>query len=134
MDTIETGQPRRKLNFLLWIIQILLALLFIFSGTMKFIMPVAEMTREIPFPGWFLHFIGASEIAGGLGLVLPELLKIRRELTPLAAAGLFIIMIGATVINLKVGPRGAALITAPVGLLLVFVAYSRWRTFPRQSP
>ena len=110
---------------LLWVVQILLAMLFLFAGTMKFVMSVEEMTRQISLPGWFLHFIGVAEILGGLGLILPGIFGIRRGLTPLAAAGLVIIMIGATVVSWKTGQHGAALANVIFGLLLAWVAYYR---------
>jgi len=131
MNPVATNQSGRKLNVLLWVLQVLLAMLFMFSGVMKFIIPVAEMAKQIPFPGWFLHFIGCAEIVGAIGLVLPGILRIQTGLTPLAAAALVIIMIGATAVNLKVGQRGAALTTVIIGVLLVFVAYNRRRTAPR---
>jgi len=130
MNPVATNQSGRKLNVLLWVLQVLLAMLFMFSGMMKFIIPVAEMAKQIPFPGWFLHFIGGAEILGAIGLVLPGILRIRTGLTPLAAAALVIIMIGATAVNLKIGQRGAALTTVIVGLLLVFVAHNRRRMAP----
>jgi uncharacterized membrane protein YphA (DoxX/SURF4 family) len=117
--------------YVLWILQILLGLLFLFSGSMKFVMSVAEMTKDMPWmPGWFLHFIGVMEILGGFGLILPSLLRIRPGLTPLAAACLVIIMIGATVITLSVTGIGPAMIPLIVGILCVFVAYGRWRLAP----
>ena len=131
MNPVATDRSGRKLNVLLWVLQALLAMLFMFSGVMKFIIPVAEMTKQIPFPGWFLHFIGGAEILGAIGLVLPGILRIRTGLTPLAAAALVVIMIGATALNLKAGQRPAALITVVVGLILVFVAYDRRRMAPR---
>ena len=131
MNPVATNRSGRKLNVLLWVVQALLAMLFMFAGVMKFIIPVAEMTKQIALPGWFLHFIGLSEIFGSIGLVLPGILRIRTGLTPLAAAALVIIMIGATAVNLKVGQRGPALITVVVGLLLAFVAYNRQRMAPR---
>ena len=85
-----------NLNRGLWIVQVLLALLFLFAGGMKLVLPIEEMTKEIAMPGWFLRFIGVAEVLGGLGLVLPGLTGIRPGLTPLAAAGLVIIMIGAS--------------------------------------
>ncbi len=127
MKPVTADSSSRKLHVFLWVLQVLLAMLFIFSGVMKFIMPIEEMTKQIALPGWFLHFIGAAEILGGIGLFLPGVLRIRTGLTPLAAAGLVIIMIGATAVNFKTGQRGAALTTIIVGLLLVFVAYNRWR-------
>jgi uncharacterized membrane protein YphA (DoxX/SURF4 family) len=130
MKPVATDRSGRKLNVLLWVVQVLLAMLFMFAGVMKFILPVAEMTKQIPFPGWFLHFIGGAEILGALGLVLPGILRIRTGLTPLAAAALIVIMIGATALNFKIGSGVAALITLVVGLLLVFVAYNRRQTAP----
>ena len=130
MKLIATDRSGRKLNVLLWVLQVLLAMLFMFAGVMKFVMPVEEMTRQIALPGSFLHFIGACEILGAIGLVLPGILRIRTGLTPLAAAALVVIMIGATAVNLKTGQRGAALTTVIVGLLLVLVAYNRRRMAP----
>ena len=130
MKPVATDRSGRKLNVLLWVLQVLLAMLFTFSGVMKFVMPVEEMTKQIALPGWFLHFIGVAEILGAIGLVLPGILRIRTGLTPIAAAALMIIMIGATAVNLKTGQRGAALTTVVVGLLLVFLAYNRWRIAP----
>ncbi|HWP73654.1 MAG TPA: DoxX family protein, partial [Methylomirabilota bacterium] len=75
-------------------------------------------------------FIGVMEILGGFGLVLPSLLRIRPGLTPLAAACLVIIMIGATVITLTAMGVGAAILPLIVGILCVFVAYGRWRLAP----
>ena len=89
------------MNILLWIIQSLLSLLFLFAGIMKFLMPVADMQKGSPvvFSGWFFHFIGVCEILGGLGLILPALLRIKPGLTLLAAIGLGIITLGATIIT-----------------------------------
>jgi len=119
------------MNIALWIVQVLLALLFLFAGVMKFIMPIEEMTKQMPvaIPGLFLQFIGVCEILGGLGLILPGLFRVKTWLTPLAAAGLFIIMIGATVISLKLGVSFA--ISPLLAMLLsAFVAYGRWRLAP----
>ena len=120
------------MNIALWIIQALLALLFLFAGGTKLIMPMEEMTKQmmVPLPGLFLRFIGACEVLGGLGLVLPWLLRIRPRLTPLAAAGLVIIMIGATTVTLMTGDIAMALVSLVVGLLCVCVAYGRWRHTP----
>ena len=119
------------MNIALWIIQALLALLFLFAGGTKLVLPIAEMTKDMPsMPGWFLRFIGVAEILGGLGLILPGLTGIAPGLTPLAAAGLTIIMIGATAIGLRTGPVPMALIPLAVGLLAAFVAYGRWRLAP----
>ena len=125
------SDPRRPiLNYVLWTIQVLLATEFLLAGVMKFVMPVAEMTKLMPLPAWFLWFIGVAEILGGIGLILPSLLRIRPVLTPLAATALVIIMIGATVVSAQTGGVKAALLPFVVGLLAAFVAYGRWRLWP----
>src|SRR2546423_13069621 len=107
------------MNRALWIIQILLALLFLFAGAVKLVMPIEEMTKQMPvmLPGMFLRFIGVAEVLGGIGLILPGLLRIQPGLTPLAAAGLVIIMIGATIVTLEGGPIAPALMPLLVGIL-----------------
>ena len=121
------------MNYALWIIQWLLALLFLFAGGMKLVLPIEEMTKQMPLllPGLFLRFTGVVEVLGAIGLILPWLLRIRPGLTPLAAVGLAIVMIGATVYTLAAGGLTAALIPLLVGLLSAFVAYGRWRLTPK---
>lgn len=120
------------MNILLWIIQILVGLLFIFSGSMKFVMSVAEMNAQAPvaLPGLFLHFIGVCEILGGLGLILPSLLRIKPGLTPLAATGLAIITGGATVITAMGPVKAMMLLPFVTCVLCIVVAYGRWRVRP----
>ncbi len=127
MSSASTQTPSQKTIVLLWIIQGLLALVFMFAGVMKFVMPIEEMTKQVPLPGLFLRFIGVAEVLGAIGLILPGLLRIRPGLTPLAAAGLAIITVGATVVTLMIGGGATALFPLVVALLSAFVAYSRWR-------
>jgi hypothetical protein len=118
------------MTYALWIVQGLLALIFLFSGGMKLVMPLEALTEQMPLPGLFVRFIGVAEVLGAIGLILPGLLRIRPGLTPLAAAGLVIIMIGATVLTLLLGSGVTlALIPLVVGLLSAFVAYGRWSCF-----
>ena len=122
------------MTYALWIVQGLLALLFLFTGGIKLVLPIEVLTEGSPLPGWFVRFIGVAEVLGAIGLVLPGLLSVRPGLTPLAASGLVIIMIGATVLALAgVVPGGGVapvLIPVVVGLLSAFVAYGRWRLAP----
>ncbi len=122
------------MTYALWIVQVLLALLFLFAGGMKLVLPIEALTEQMPLPGLFVRFIGVAEALGGLGLILPGLLGIWPGLTPLAAAGLVIIMIGAIVLTLAGGEVALALIPLVVGLLLAFVAYGRWRLTPHGGP
>src|SRR2546423_1416201 len=108
--------PRRRImTRALWIVQGLLALLFLFTGSMKLVVPIEMLTAQmpLPLPGPFLQFIGVAEVTGAIGLILPGLLRIRPILTPLAACGLVIIMIGATVVTLAGGEVVPALV--PLG-------------------
>ncbi len=112
------------------ILQWLLALLFLFAGAVKLILPIEALTHQLPLPGPFLRFIAVCEVLGALGLILPGLLRIRPGLTPLAAAGLVIIMVGAVWVNVTYAEAILALIPLVVGILAAFVAYSRWRVAP----
>jgi uncharacterized membrane protein YphA (DoxX/SURF4 family) len=123
------------MNRALWVVQILLAALFLFAGVMKLVLPLEKMAGPVEFPGWFLRSIGVAEILGGVGLILPALLRIKPGLTPLAAVGLVIIMTGAVVITLPSMGVAQALIPLIVGLLAAFIAYGRWRLVPlTESP
>jgi len=116
-----------KSNAALWVIQGLLAALFLFAGGFKLALPLAALAKVSPLPAAFLKFIGVCEVTGAVGLILPGLLRIRTGLTPLAAAGLAIIMIGATVVT--VATQGAAPAALPfcVGILAATVALGRRR-------
>jgi uncharacterized membrane protein YphA (DoxX/SURF4 family) len=123
------------MKYALWIVQVLLALVFLFAGGVKLVMPFEEMAAQmtVPLPEWFLRFIAVAEVLGALGLVLPGLLRIRPGLTPLAAAGLVILMIGATGTTLVGGDVAPALFPLVVGLFAAFVAYGRWRLAPQRD-
>jgi len=120
----------KRLTCALWIVQGLLALTFLFAGGTKLVWPIEEMTKDVALPGLFLRLLGVVEVLGAIGLILPGLLHIRPGLTPLAAAGLVLIMIGATGITLGTMGPALALIPLVVGLLAAFVAYGRWRLLP----
>jgi DoxX-like protein len=114
-----------RFNRTLWTVQAVLALVFVFSGGMKLVLPLDTFSGPIVLPGAFLRFIGTAELLGGLGLILPGALKIRTELTPIAAAGLVIIMIGATVLSVAAMGLVAGIPPAVVGTLAGLVAYGR---------
>ena len=121
------------MNYVLWIVQGLLALIFLFTGGTKLILPIEVLTEQTPLPGLFVRFLGVAEVLGAIGLILPGLVHIWPVLTPLAGSGLVIIMIGATVLTLVgVVPVGAAMALIPlmVGILSGFVTYGRWRLVP----
>jgi len=121
------------MTYVLWVVQGLLALLFLFAGGIKLILPLEVLTKQMPLPGLFVRFIGVAEVLGALGLILPGLLRIRTSLTPLAAAGLVIVMMGATVFTLATGGGPLALVPLVIGFLAAFVAYGRRHVTPLAS-
>ncbi len=121
------------MKYALWIAQVLLALAFVPAGAMKLITPDETLTAWYPFPALFIRFIGVCELLGAVGLILPGLLRVREELTPLAAAGLASIMAGAVATTLAVGGGTAAVMPLALGLLAIFVAYGRTRPVRRSS-
>jgi uncharacterized membrane protein YphA (DoxX/SURF4 family) len=116
---------KMRKNVTLWVIQGLLAALFLFAGVMKLVMPIEAMAGPVSLPGFLLRFVGVAETFGAIGLILPGLLRIHRKLTPLAASGLVVIMVGATVITAMSGTFAPALVPLFVGLLSAAVAYGR---------
>jgi hypothetical protein len=118
------------MNRALWVVQGLLAAVFLFTGGVKLILPVEAMQSPVALPGPVLRFIGVAEVLGALGVVLPGLLGIRPGLTPLAATGLVMIMTGATVITVMAVGTAPSLIPLAVGLLAAFVAYGRSQLTP----
>ena len=128
---VDSTTHRKGLSVALWISQIIMAALFFFAGVMKFVMPVEQMTKGSSLPGSFFHFIGVMEVLGAIGLIVPALSRISPFLTPLAASGLAIIMVGATVMSLPMGL--AALFPFVITLIVAFIAYGRFRLRPIQS-
>ena len=125
------------MNILLWVIQIILALLFLFAGITKLVLPIEVLTamgspNQVQLPGLFIRFIGVCETLGALGLILPGVFRRRQELTPLAAAGLVVIMIGAVIVTAIGDGVVAAVGPLVVGLLCAFVAYGRSKLIPHR--
>ena len=124
----------KRTNAALWGGQWLLGLFFALgSGAPKLLLPPDALPLPIPLPGPLLALIGVAEVLGGLGLVLPGLLRTRPGLTPLAAAGLVLVTIGATAYQLAAGQPESALFAAVVGLLCAFVGYGRWQVAPHRG-
>lgn len=125
MATSQTpsASPGRGLNITLWVLQVLLAAMFIFAGLTKLVNvqpEVIEGFEKIGLGQGFRVLIGVLELAGGVGLLIPPL-------SGLAAMGLVGIMIGAVVVVVfKTPPAAAAAVPAAFGAVLAFVAWGRW--------
>ena len=127
MTSISLTQSRQPSTKRVWIAQGVLAALFLLAGGTKLVMPAATLAAQSHMPGGFIKFIGVCETLGALGLILPGVFRTQVRLTPLAAAGLTIIMIGAVVTTLAQGQGPAAVLPAVVGVMTTYVARIRSR-------
>jgi len=122
------------LHVTLWIVQLLLAVAFGMAGVMKSTQPIADLAAAMVWPGdlpaVLVRFIGVSELAGALGLVLPAATRIRPLLTPLAAIGLVVVMVLASLFHISRGEWFALPINFALGGLAAFVAWGRLRKVP----
>jgi uncharacterized membrane protein YphA (DoxX/SURF4 family) len=118
-------------NILLWVLQLLLAAVFLWHGWLL-LSPPAHLVELIKasIPTALRLFLGVAEVAAAAGLVLPGLTRIATWLTPLAAAGLVPIMTGATVLHIWRSEFSSAVITAVLLALVTLVAYMRWKVAP----
>jgi hypothetical protein len=122
------------MKYVLWFVQILLALAFLAAGWLKLTTPVDELAQAMVWvndvPVWLVRFIGLAEVAGGLGLVLPALTRIQPQLTPLAGAALALDMFLAAGFHLLRGEFGFIIPNIILLALAAFVAYGRWKLVP----
>jgi hypothetical protein len=112
-------------NISLWVVQGLVALVFMFAGVFKLMTPAAVLEEQAHMNAYFLKFIATCEVLGALGLILPGVLNIQRRLTPIAAVGLTIIMIGAISVSLLQGMAATAILPLIVGVLAIVIVLSR---------
>ena len=119
------------MNVALWVLQSLLAVVFLGHGWL-FLFPPADMVEQMnaSIPPAFRIFIGVAEVIAAVGLTLPGITRVLPRLVPLAAAGLMIVMIGATYLHLARGEYSSAATTAVLLVALTFVAYMRWKVKP----
>jgi DoxX-like family len=73
------------MTYVLWTVQVLLRLLFVFTGETKLVLPLEVLTEQTPLSGWFVRFLSVAEVLGAVGLILTGLVGVRPGLTPLAA-------------------------------------------------
>lgn len=132
-DTLVPVQPRRLLGTFLWLAQGVLAFFLIWGAYMKLGMPLDEAAKMAPWvavhPG-LAKFTGVVDLLGGLGIVLPALLRIQPRLSVLAAVGIIALQVLAMGFHLM---RGEAMVL-PMNLVLLalaaFVLWGRTRAVP----
>lgn len=119
------------MNIVLWVLQVLLAVVYVGHGWM-FLSPPAELVDIMneQFAPWFRIFLGVAEILAAVGLILPGVTRILPQLVAWAAAGLMIVMSSATVLHLVRAEYTSAIMSAVLFILVTFVAYMRWRVLP----
>lgn len=119
------------MNITLWMLQILLAAAF-FAHGMLFLNPppdIAVLMNE-SLPRWFQLFLGVAEVAAAVGLTLPGITRILPQLVAVAAAGIMLVMISATVWHIVRAEYSSAAVTALLLVMATFTAYARWRVVP----
>jgi hypothetical protein len=121
------------MNVVLWMIQGLVAAMFLMSGVTKSTQPRDKLVQRMPFyediAPPVVRLIGGAELAGALGLVLPAVFGFATVLAPLAATGLALIMVLATGMHARRKEPGAMLLTSVLLILAVVIAWSRFRTY-----
>jgi len=124
----------KALHIALWVAQLLLAAAFGFAGVLKSTMPIDELAAKMVWPGAIppalVRFIGVSELAGALGLVLPAATRIKPVLTPIAAVGLIVVMVLAAGFHVLRGELFALPVNFGFAALAAFVAWGRLRKAP----
>jgi putative oxidoreductase len=121
------------MNIVLWVLQVGLGVFFLFTGIQHFILPPglpAPMAWMYDLPPALHYFSGTAEILIALGLILPGLTRIQTRLTPLAAAGLVIVMLGAATWHFPRGEYQNIVMNLVIAAVAAFVAYARWRLVP----
>ena len=121
------------MNILLWVLQILLAVAFAAHGVL-FLNPPPELLVEMDkmLPTWFRLFLGVAEVLATVGLILPGMTRIMPRLVTLAAVGIMIVMISATILHTMRAEYSSAVTTAILLVIATFVAYMRWQVKPIQ--
>ena len=129
MTTVESKKNSKGLHISLWIVQGLLAVVYLMAGAMKAFQPIEELAKMLPWvaesSAFLVRFIGWSEIAGALGLLLPSLLRIQPRLTVYAAIGLTVVQVLAVGFHVMQGEANRIAANFLFIALSAFVAWGR---------
>lgn len=122
------------MNVALWIVAGLLALVLIAAGAMKLIQSRDKLAASgqgwaMDFPANGVKAIGALEVLGGIGLILPAVLNIAPILVPVAAAATVVLMIGAAVVHARRKEYPNVAVNVVLAALALFVAIARFGAY-----
>jgi len=126
--------PSKGWNITLWILQVVLAAMFFMAGAMKLSQPIDQLSQSLPWaaqvPEMLVRFIGAAELLGAVGLILPSLLRIKPGLTPIAALGLALVQLFAVGFHVSRGETGVIGMNILILLIALVVAWGRFKKAP----
>lgn len=119
------------MNVLLWVLQALLALVFLAHGLLL-LMPPPEIQAQMyaSLPPWFWLFLGIAEVAAAVGITLPGATRVMPGLVTAAGAGIVFVMVAATIWHVVRGEMGSTVITFVLLVIAAFVTYMRWKVLP----
>ncbi|GAB3019031.1 DoxX family protein [uncultured Cyclobacterium sp.] len=127
-------EKNKAIHISLWIAQVLLAVMFILAGLMKATQPIEALTESLPWVSstslGLVRFIGISELLGGIGLILPALLRIKPFLTIWAAIGLAVVMVLAAIFHASRGEYSGIGVNLVFMAIALFVAWGRSKKVP----
>ncbi|MEW1737906.1 DoxX family protein [Nocardia beijingensis] len=118
------------MNLALWITQALLAAIFAAAGAVKLARPIDVLAQTLgewvhAFPPVAVRLLGAAEVAAAIGLLVPAAAGIAPALTPAAAAGVIVVMIGATVVHVRHRESVKVPVTLIIAAAALFVCWGR---------
>lgn len=122
------------MNIALWIIQSLVALLFLMNGIRKVFLPMDTILAQLPglkqVPPALVRFIGVCELAGAVGLILPAATRILPQMTIAAALGITALMACAAIFHLRRREVPPTVVTTVILLVALFIGVGRWALAP----
>lgn len=131
---IMTTTSSKAMHISLWIVQVLLAAMFLMAGANKLFQSITELSKMLPWvtqvPEGLVRFIGLSELLGAFGLLLPSILRVKPVLTTFAALGLSTIMVFAAIFHLLKGEFPVIGFNLVLLVLAIFVAWGRFKKVP----
>ncbi|MEQ8809983.1 MAG: DoxX family protein [Imperialibacter sp.] len=131
---INEEKSLNTLSIALWVTQALLSVSFLCGAAMKLFQPVEQLSAIWPWTAEvspaFLAFTGVVDLLGGLGIILPSLLRIKPWLTPVAALAMVAQMIGASAFHVMRGEGADIGANIVFALMALFLGWGRWKKAP----
>ncbi|NSL91218.1 DoxX family protein [Chitinophaga sp. Mgbs1] len=125
-------------HVMLWVLQVAVAAVMLMAAFMKLAEPISRLAASYPWMGQasplFVRFMGAVDLLGALGLLLPGILRIRPALTAWTAAAIVLLMICAIIFHVSRGEGAVTGFNIAVALMAAVIAWGRFRTTPATRP